>query len=72
MDNAADYKSAESMPAGKGGHDAADWIQTLACLLAPDRCGPVDTALLGGSFNPAVARQLMVGDRVKAALTLGL
>ncbi|GLT01734.1 hypothetical protein GCM10007897_31320 [Sphingobium jiangsuense] len=60
---------AEGLPVGKDRQQAVDWVHILACAIAPGHCGPVDAAPLGGSFNPAVARQLMVGDRVKAALT---
>lgn len=39
-----------------------DLVHILACRLVPDSAGPVDTELLGGSFNPLIARQLMVGE----------
>ncbi len=63
---------AERVSAGKGGQQAVDWVHVLASMLVPDQPDPIDETLLGGSFNPAVARQLMVGERVKTALTVGL
>jgi hypothetical protein len=43
----------------EGVHDPV-WI--LACALAPESAGSAEVALLGGSFSPRVARQLMVGE----------
>jgi len=71
LDSVAE-RFAEGLPAGKDGRQAVDWVHVLACILVPDQGDPIDETPLGGSFNPAVARQLMVGERVKTALTLEL
>jgi len=68
LDSATGW-SVEGLPVGKDRREAVDWVHILACRLVPGHGGPTDAAPLGGSFNPAVAGQLMVGDRVKAALT---
>ncbi len=39
-----------------------DLVHILACRLVPGMAGTVDMEMLGGSFNPLVARQLMVGE----------
>lgn len=46
----------------RGQEEAEDSVQALARLLVADACGPVETASLGGSFNPLVAGQNGVGD----------
>lgn len=52
---------AEGFLRGQGiGPDA---IHALACTIMPGDDGLIDTVVLGGSFNPAVAHQLMVGKR---------
>lgn len=43
----------------EGARDPA-WV--LAYALSPESVGQADVALLGGSFSPRVARQLMVGE----------
>ena len=40
-----------------------DTVHILACTIMPEGDGLIDTDALGGSFNPAVAHQLMVGKR---------
>ncbi len=39
-----------------------DLVHILACRLVPDAGGSEDMEILGGSFNPLIARQLMVGE----------
>mgnify|MGYP001554690338 FL=1 len=43
----------------EGIHDPV-WV--LACALTQDTADQTDVALLGGSFSPRVARQLMAGE----------
>ena len=38
-----------------------DTVHALACNIVPEREGGTDNITLCGSFNPLVARQLMVG-----------
>jgi hypothetical protein len=48
-------------------------VHALVRLFAPENGGVIETASLDGSFNPAVARHLMVGAKmVKGAFTLAL
>lgn len=65
-------QSGGDRPAGNVRLEGAGWVHILARSIAPDLRGPADAAPLGGSFNPHVARQLMVGERVKSALTFEL
>jgi len=48
-----------SLPGGQ--ENEADWVHILACTITPRGDGWVDAVALSGSFNPRVARQLMVG-----------
>jgi hypothetical protein len=45
----------------RGQDDGLDAIHVLACNVTTATNGLIDTVTLGGSFNPLVARQLMVG-----------
>jgi len=45
----------------RGQENAPDKVHVLACNIMPAGDGVIDTASLGGSFNPVVAQQLMVG-----------
>lgn len=45
----------------RGQDEAPDTVHVLACNIMPSESGLIDTASLGGSFNPLVAHQLMVG-----------
>ncbi|MCI1271536.1 MAG: hypothetical protein LKM31_14265 [Sphingobium sp.] len=47
----------------RGQDDGLDLIHILACAIMLEGDGLIDTVALGGSFNPAVAHQLMVGKR---------
>ncbi len=53
-------RRAENLLRDEEGADDPVWV--LACALAPDWAVQADVALLGGSFSPRVARQLMVGE----------
>ncbi len=46
----------------RGQDDGLDEIHVLARKITPETNGMIDTVTLGGSFNPLVARQLMVGN----------
>ena len=58
MDN--DREQAGKLPMIRD--DAADMAHILACRLVPDMADITDTEIMGGSFNPLVAHQLMVGE----------
>lgn len=45
----------------RGQEEEPDLVHILACNIVPDGGGLIDTVSLSGSFNPLVARQLMVG-----------
>lgn len=45
----------------RGQENTPDLVHVLACNIMPESNGLIDAVALGGSFNPAVARQLMVG-----------
>ena len=45
-----------------GQNSDRDMTYVLARALVPGNGGRVGAVLLGGSFNPAIARQLMVGE----------
>ena len=45
----------------RGRENAPDKVHVLACNIMPAGGGVIDTVSLGGSFNPVVAQQLMVG-----------
>ena len=45
----------------RGQDETSDKVHVLARKIMPEADGPIDTVALGGSFNPLVARQLMVG-----------
>ncbi len=47
----------------RGQEHGPDPVYILACAIMPEGDGLIDTVVLGGSFNPAVAHQLMVGKR---------
>lgn len=47
----------------RGQEYGPDPVYILACAIMPEGNGPIDTVVMGGSFNPAVAHQLMVGKR---------
>ncbi len=47
----------------RGQEQAPDTVHILACAIMPGGDGLIETVVLGGSFNPAVAHQLMVGKR---------
>ncbi|MGE4429665.1 MAG: hypothetical protein AB7E05_02865 [Sphingobium sp.] len=77
---AADQRRVDSATGQSGGDrlegndrlEGADWVHILARRIAPGHDGPAGAAPVGGSFNPHVARQLMVGERVKPAFTFEL
>lgn len=68
MDSVAGQSGGDRL-AGNDRLEGAGWVHILAHRIAPGHGGPVDATPLGGSFNPRVARQLMVGERVKSALS---
>ncbi len=45
----------------RGQDETPDAVHVLACNIVPENNGLIDTVTLQGSFNPVVARQLMVG-----------
>lgn len=47
----------------RGQENTPDTVHILACTIMPEGNGLIETVVLGGSFNPAVAHQLMVGKR---------
>lgn len=47
----------------RGQDEADDPVLTLAHLIAPTCGSMIEAASLAGSFNPLIARQLMVGKR---------
>ncbi len=47
----------------RGQDNIPDTVHILACAIMPEGNGLIETVALGGSFNPAVAHQLMVGKR---------
>ena len=47
----------------RGQDGELDPVHVLACIIMPETDGLIDTVALGGSFNPLVAQQLMVGKR---------
>jgi len=47
----------------RGQEEEPDSVHILACAIMPGGDGLIETVALGGSFNPAVAHQLMVGKR---------
>ena len=47
----------------RGQEYGPDPVHILACAIMLEGDGLIDTVALGGSFNPAVAHQLMVGKR---------
>lgn len=50
-----------------------DMIHVLACAMMSESVGNAGVATLGGSFNPQVARRLMVGEnKVKMAFTFAI
>jgi len=46
----------------RGQDGGRDPVQALARLFVSGACGSIETACLGGSFNPLVARQHDVGE----------
>lgn len=55
------------------GADEIDMIHVLAHAMASESAGNEGVAALGGSFNPQVARRLMVGgNKVKMAFTFAI
>ena len=47
----------------RGQDHGPDPIHILACAIMSEGDGMIEPVVLGGSFNPAVAHQLMVGKR---------
>lgn len=47
----------------RGQDHGPDPVHILACAIMPEGDGLIEPVVLGGSFNPAVAHQLMVGKR---------
>lgn len=47
----------------RGQDCTSDLVHALACVVAPETRGLIDAVILGGSFNPSIARQLLVGKR---------
>ncbi|MGD9810944.1 MAG: hypothetical protein AB7U35_06360 [Sphingobium sp.] len=47
----------------RGQVEEPDKVQLLACKIMSGGDGSIDAVSLGGSFNPLVARQLMVGEK---------
>lgn len=47
----------------RGQENGPDPVYILACAIMLEDNGQIETVVLGGSFNPAVAHQLMVGKR---------
>lgn len=47
----------------RGQDNRPDTVHILACAIMPGNDALIDSVVLGGSFNPAVAHQLMVGKR---------
>lgn len=45
----------------RGQDEGCDPVRALACVITLEPGGMVDAVTLGGSFNPLVAQQLMVG-----------
>jgi len=47
----------------RGQDSESGLVHALAHVAAPETRGLIDTVILGGSFNPSIARQLLVGKR---------
>lgn len=50
--------------------ETGDLVHILACRLVTGSAGFADTEILGGSFNPLIARQLMVGEKSEDGIYL--
>lgn len=60
LDSARGEAGAKPLSMEKG---AGDLVHILACRLVLDTTGFAETERLGGSFNPLIAHQLMVGEK---------